>query len=171
LLQLAPINWLFANAEWTKRHDLDLIGRSYQKIFTKTREGERIFKELFPEQTHYVGFLVRDQFDPSQPRLPAFLHIGGNSSFRGTQAVLDAWRWKRNGKSLADHGAALTIISTALSDRPPVDGVLYMNRINEETLKKLCELSRTNVFSICIRVEQKVSVMRYVRDSVSMRPF
>jgi hypothetical protein len=137
LLQLAPVNWLFVNPEWTKRHDLDLIERSYEKIFCKTHEAHRIFSDLYPDRTHYVGFLVRDQFDPSVPREPLFLHVGGNSSFRGTQAVLDAWRWKRNGKTLVDRGAKLTIVSTALTERPPVPGVTFLNRIPEESLRIL----------------------------------
>lgn len=137
LLELAPVNWLFPNPEWTKRHDLDLIGRSFQKILCKTLEGTRIFLELYPHITYYSGFLTRDQFDPSISRRPSFLHIGGNSSFRGTQAVLDAWRWKKNGKTLIERGACLFIVSTALGERPEIHGVTYFDRLTSEEIRAL----------------------------------
>jgi hypothetical protein len=137
LFELAPVHWLIPNPEWTKRHDLDLIGRSFNKILCKTLEGTRIFKELYPEITYYTGFLARDQFDPSIARLPLFLHIGGNSSFRGTQAILDAWRWKKNGLTLAGRGATLYIVSTALKERPEVEGVKYFERLPAGDLRAM----------------------------------
>src|SRR5712692_3861750 len=62
-LPMAPRHWWFPNPEWTYRKDLELAGRCFSKIFCKTREGYRIFKEIFPDHTFYVGFLTRDQFD------------------------------------------------------------------------------------------------------------
>jgi hypothetical protein len=134
LLDLAPVNWLIPNPEWTKRHDMDLIRRSFHKILCKTREGTRIFKELYPERTFYVGFLARDQFDPSIRREPVCLHIGGNSSFRGTQAIIDAWRWTKDRRSI---GVGLIVVSTALKDRPSILGVKYLERATDEEIRAL----------------------------------
>src|SRR5262249_31219228 len=134
LLGIAPVNWLIPNPEWTKRHDLDLIGRSFQKILCKTREGERILSALFPELTHYVGFLARDIFNPQVQRRPKFLHVGGNSSFRGTQEVLDAWKWYKDGSRI---DAELVIVSKALQDRPPIQGVTFFDWLSDTDLRTL----------------------------------
>lgn len=134
LLDLAPVNYLVPNAEWTKRHDLDLIGRKFHKILCKTREGERIFKGIFPAITHYVGFLARDIFNPQIIRKPRFLHIGGNSSFRGTQEVLDAWKWRKDDRRI---DAELIIVSKALQDRPEIPNVTYHDWLPEAELRCL----------------------------------
>jgi glycosyltransferase involved in cell wall biosynthesis len=143
LLDLAPVNWLIPNPEWTKPCDLDLIRRSYNKILCKTREGERIFKQYFPDMTHYVGFLAKDQFDPSIPREKIFLHIGGNSSFRGTQEVLDAWKWKKDDKGIE---ALLIIVSKALSERPELPNVIYKDRISDEEIRNLQNRCRFHLY-------------------------
>jgi len=134
LLSLAPQHWWFPNPEWTYKGYLDLARRQFSKILCKTKEGERIFNEFFPDITHYVGFLTRDQYDKTILRKRKFLHIGGNSSFRGTQAVLDAWKWKRNGQSI---GAELIIVSKALQDLDPVPGVTVHERLSDEEIKLL----------------------------------
>jgi len=134
LVDIAPVNWLIPNPEWTKPHDLDLIGRAYNKILCKTREGERIFKCYFPDRTHYVGFLARDVFNPQIIRKQRFLHIGGNSSFRGTQEVLDAWKWRKDGFPI---GAELLIVSKALRERPEIPNVKYFDWLPENELRTL----------------------------------
>jgi glycosyltransferase involved in cell wall biosynthesis len=134
LLDIAPVNWLIPNQEWTKRHDLDLISRAFSKILCKTREGERIFKGYFPDKTHYVGFLARDVFNPQIIRKKRFLHVGGNSSFRGTQEVLDAWKWRKDGTRI---DAELLIVSKALKERPEIPNVKYFDWLSEEELHTL----------------------------------
>lgn len=143
LLDLAPVNWIFVNAEWTKPCDLDLIKRSFNKIFCKTREGERIFKQYFPDITHYVGFLARDQFDPTIQRESRFLHIGGNSSFRGTQEVLDAWKWRKDGHGICEN---LTIVSKVLKDRPEIEGVTYIERATDQEIRNLQNRCRFHLY-------------------------
>lgn len=143
LLDLAPVNWIFVNAEWTKPHDLDLIGRSFNKIFCKTREGERIFKQYFPDITHYVGFLVRDNFNPNVPRDNKFLHIGGNSSFRGTQEVLDAWKWIKDGQRIP---AELIVVSKALAERPEIPNVTYYDRLSDDDILWLQNRCRFHIY-------------------------
>lgn len=134
LFDFAPLHWYFANPEWFKPHLVNLVGKRFDKIFCKTHEAERILAPMFPGKVHYVGFLTRDQYDPGIPRENKFLHIGGNSSFRGTQTVLDAWKWEKNGRRIP---AELTIVSTALKDRTPIPNVTLLDRVTDEELKVL----------------------------------
>lgn len=134
LLEIAPVKWAFLNPEWCKPDVVKLVQRHFDHVFAKTKEAERIFEPLFPGKVWYTGFLTRDQYDPDIKRENGFLHIGGNSSLRGTQAVLDAWKWKKNGKGI---DARLLIISTALQDRPDLPNVLIHERFSEEALKRV----------------------------------
>ena len=133
-LKLAPVNWFFANVEWIKPDSTKTIERHIDKVFAKTHEAERILTPLFPGKVHYVGFLARDQHDPSIERKPWFLNIGGNSSLRGTQAVIDAWRWAKDGKSIKNK---LCIVSTAIKNPPILPNVFYWQRLSDEDLKTL----------------------------------
>lgn len=129
---LAPVRWAFLNPEWCKRDVIDAAKLYVNRVFAKTHEAFRILEEIFPNKTFYTGFLTRDQMDEAIPRQQNFLHIGGNSSLRGTQAVLDAWKWEKNGRRVE---ADLTIISTALTDRPEIPHVRILERVSEEELK------------------------------------
>jgi hypothetical protein len=107
-LPVAPIHWWFPNPEWVTTDLIPVADRVFQKIFTKTREAQRMFEPLFPGRVFYTGFLVRDPYDATIPRVRSFLHIGGNGSLRNTQAVIDAWKWAKDGKSL---DAPLIVVS------------------------------------------------------------
>jgi len=134
LLELAPIKWAFLNPEWCKPDVIKTAQRHIDKVFAKTHEAKRIFDEVFPGKAHFTGFLTREQYDPGIERRPWFLHIGGNSSLRGTQAVIDAWKWKREGKSIDAH---LIVISRALKERPQIPMVTYYDDVDEEHLRSL----------------------------------
>jgi hypothetical protein len=67
-LPVAPVHWLFPNAEWFTSDLIPVVGNHYQKIFCRTREALRIFEPLFPGRCFYVGFLVRDQYDEAIER-------------------------------------------------------------------------------------------------------
>jgi hypothetical protein len=134
LLNLAPVKWAWLNPEWVKPEMIRLIDRNIDKIFAKTHEAFRLFSPLWPKRTHYTGFMARDQYNENLSRFPWFLHIGGNSSIRGTQAVVDAWRWKKNGKAL---DARLFVISSVLQDKPELPNVTYFDRASEDALKVL----------------------------------
>jgi hypothetical protein len=145
LLGLADRRWIFPNPEWTTPQMLEHIDRSFEKILTKTHEAQRIFEGLFPGRTHYTGFLCRNQCDLAISRLPIFLHLAGNSTIRGTDAVLDAWRWKKNGKHLEP---GLIVIGTAkFCDTPEefiveagawnIQRITFHERVSEEQLKIL----------------------------------
>lgn len=132
LMGLSDRRWIFLNPDWCKPEVIQTVDKSFQKIFAKTREGERIFSELFPGRVHFVGFLARDQYDPAITRRPWFLHVGGNSSLRGTQTVLDAWRWKKNGKTL---DSPLHLISSTVKDEDLPPKVYLFDHVDEDVLK------------------------------------
>ena len=136
MLGLSERRWIFPNPEWTTEQMIEIIDRSCEKIFAKTHEGERIFEKLFPGRVHYTGFLARDQYKPEIARLPKFLHIAGNSSLRGTEAVLDAWRWRSNGQTLQQQ---LIVIGTPKFDKAGLDETIvhFKDRVDEEELKDL----------------------------------
>lgn len=131
MLELAPVKWLWANPEWCKPEVIKMAERHIDRIFAKTHEAQRILEEAFPGKVHYTGFLTRDQMTPIITREKWFLHIGGNSTMRGTQAVVDAWKWKRDGEGIK---ARLFVVSSVLQDRPELPGVSYMDRLTEEDL-------------------------------------
>ena len=91
-LGLAKRRFLFANPEWMKPQVIASAKQHIEKIFVKTHEAKRLLDPLFPGKVFYVGFLTRDQCLVTIERRPWFLHIGGNSVLRGTQAVVDAWK-------------------------------------------------------------------------------
>ena len=136
LLGLSERRWLFANPEWVKPDMIPIIDRSFEKIFAKTRDAERILEEVFPGRVHFTGFLTRDQFDPTIEREKMFLHVAGNSMLRGTEAVLDAWRWKKNGKRL---DSQLIVVGKPRFDQSGFDEsiVHFKERVSERELMTL----------------------------------
>ena len=134
LLDLAPIRWFFGNPEWVTPEILKTAQRHMDKVFAKTREGQRILEPLFPDRVFYTGFACRDQYLPDVERRPWFLHVGGNSAIRGTQAVLDAWKWKKDGQIIGRH---LIVVSRALKERPEIPMVTYYDEIDEDRLRDL----------------------------------
>jgi hypothetical protein len=134
LLSCAQVHWLFVNPEWFAQDLIPIVKRHYNKVFTKTHEAQRIFEPLFPGKTFYTGFLARDQRDVNIPREMKFLHVGGNSALRNTQAVLDAWKWEKDGRRLQ---APLTIISQKLKGQEIPPNVRVFERVNEEDLRYL----------------------------------
>jgi hypothetical protein len=135
-LGISERRWMWCNPEWMKPEMIKTAERSCEKIFSKTREAQRILDPLFPGRVHFTGFLCRDQFDSSVKREPIFLHLPGNSLLRGTDAVLDAWRWRRNGKTL---DARLIVVGTSKFDCNGLndDRVTFLERLSEEDLKEM----------------------------------
>lgn len=134
LLHVAPVNWLFVNPEWFAQDLIPVVKKHFQKVFAKTIEAQRIIGELFPDKVCYCGFLSRDQYDPEIGRERKFLHVGGNGALRNTTAILDAWRWTKDGEPI---GAELTIVSQKLKGMELPPGVTVLERVSEEELKHL----------------------------------
>jgi len=133
-IALAKTRWMFANPEWVKPGMVQPIRLYIEKIFAKTYEGERVLSKVFPGKVHYTGFPCRDQLRIGSKQLE-FLHVGGNSTLRGTQACIDAWKWEKDGKKIP---AALTVISTAVKpDQELPENVSLLANVDEEHLRYL----------------------------------
>jgi hypothetical protein len=135
LLCLAPRHYIFCNPEWTKPENIRPIQRHCERVFAKTRDGEKSLRELFPNVT-YTGFLTEDRNDNRIARNPSCLHIGGNSGFRGTAEVISTWReyryWDEN--VLPE----LTVVTNSKMVSPePTPGVTFYKRVSDEEIKHL----------------------------------
>lgn len=137
LMCIAPVKWIFANPEWCKPDRVKAIDAHFDKIFAKTREAERQLRRLFGNRVFYTGFMARDRLIATLNRRWEFLHVGGNSAFRGTQAVIDAWRWQFRGEEIDAH---LTVVGTAkrevagIEDDPRIE---FLERIDDFELQVL----------------------------------
>lgn len=91
---LSRENWLFPNSEWWDTRNDQYLPK-FTKICCKTRDCERIWKAKIagdrPERVVYVGFECRDLYDPNVLRENRFLHVAGESEFKNTPAVIQAW--------------------------------------------------------------------------------
>ncbi len=131
---LAPIKVWVPNLEWAKPEIL-VHARKFDRIWAKTRDAERVLRDKFPQVT-YTGFLSRDRRLPSPARERRFLHVGGDSGLKNTNAVLAAWRqWRWWSGEL---NSPLTVISrsiqTEVTDTP---GVEFLKEVGDEELQQL----------------------------------
>ena len=142
-LGLAKRRWWFVNPEFAKSDKIETANRFVEKVFTKTREAQRIMEEKLPGKTHYVGFLCRDQYMPDVPRKLIFLCVAGQSIIRGAEAVYDAWRWKKNGESIRSN---LIILSSTLKRTNLPANVEIIERIaDEEEFKRLQNMCQVHL--------------------------
>jgi hypothetical protein len=135
LLCLAPRHYIFCNPEWTKPENIRSIQRHCERVFAKTRDGEKSLRDLFPN-VMYTGFLTEDRNDPLCERLHKCLHIGGNSGFRGTAEVIATWReyryWDDN--VLPE----LTVVTNSkMISTESTPGVTFHKRVSDEEIKQL----------------------------------
>lgn len=128
LLQLAPERWLFVNCEWLTDAQIPIVRQHFSKVLCKTHDAHRICSELFGDKAIYTGFMTRDRMDESIPRERKFLHVGGNSGFRNTQAIIDAW-------ALMSDPPELTIVSRKHKGQVP--GITFYERVTDDELKFL----------------------------------
>lgn len=103
LFQHAHLNWFIPNPEYFCDSLSDL--KPIDLILCRTKEVERIFKELGHE-TFFLGFTTFDAHRVCEDKnFNAFLHVAGGSPFKGTKSVSDVWK---NNPSLP----LLTVITT-----------------------------------------------------------
>jgi len=126
--------WLFVNPEFLFEEEFPLIREKFGHVLCKTREALRICGEIFPEQAIYTGFIARDKWQPEIPRQRRFLHVAGNSRVKGTQAVIDAWKWARNGKRIE---LPLTVVADWLEEENLPANVTILKNISEDELTPL----------------------------------
>ena len=134
---LAPRLWWIPNCEWTRPADLR-AARRFERIFAKTLDADRILRAHFPSTTFLTGFLTRDKYDASIPRLPRFLHLGGESAHSNTFAVIAAWGewrfWLGPSSTLPD----LTVVSNSTEvPCPPTPGITYLRHGTDDEIRHL----------------------------------
>jgi len=110
-LAYAKTNLLIPNPEWCFVSHEDL--RKVDLILCRTREVERIFKEM-NKPTYYLGFTSPDaSLSFIDKDFKHFLHVAGGSCQKGTHVITAAW-------ALSPHFPHLTLLSWMF---PPVNNV------------------------------------------------
>ncbi len=128
LFSSARFHVIVPNLEWSGPEHARHF-RRFDRIWAKTRDAERVLREKYPQVT-YTGWLSRDRMDVSVRRERRFLHVGGDSGLKNTNAVIAAWRQWRYWVGELD--APLTVVSRAMhTDVVDTDGVISLiNTVN-----------------------------------------
>ena len=88
-IQSAKHNWFIPNPEWCF-DDIALL-ESMDLILCRTREVERIFKNL-NLKTYFLSFTTKDRyFQNIKKQHQRYLHVAGSSEYKGTRAIIKAW--------------------------------------------------------------------------------
>lgn len=86
----AHSNILIPNPEWFFSRMWTRYIRQFDAIFAKTKDTERIFKNLGAKNVVYTSFTSEDKYNPTVKRERSFAHFAGRSSAKGTTQVLEA---------------------------------------------------------------------------------
>lgn len=170
-LSLLP-PWLVVNAEFLRAGDIPTVQSLVGKILCKTHEAYHICSELFGDQAVYTGFASRDRLDTDVPRARAsFLHIAGHSRVKGTEAVIDAWRWTHHGETIK--GQLFVVGEFTPANLP--DNVKVLKDVTDEALLLLqnaCKFhiqpSQTEGFGHVLRESMSVNAMLMTTDAPPM---
>ena len=123
----AKRNVLVPNPEWFASEWRRFLP-SFNEVWAKTRDCQRIFDTLTPGRVHFTGWTSNDLKDPTVAKERKLLHVAGGSSAKGTTAVLEAMR------RLPQH--QLTIVSrTPIVSAPP--NVKVLGRQSDRELRDL----------------------------------
>jgi glycosyltransferase involved in cell wall biosynthesis len=88
-LPQARCNVVMPNPEWFDAHDRRMLPL-VDVVWAKTRNTSRVFGACHPHVVH-IGFDSEDRLDAAIPRQPAFFHLAGKSSMKGTDRMLRVW--------------------------------------------------------------------------------
>ncbi|MHB8666764.1 MAG: glycosyltransferase [Burkholderiales bacterium] len=92
VLHLSRENWMFSNPEWWNPIN-DRFLSHFTKFCCKTMDCYRIWcQKVGAAKCVYTGFEARDLYRPDIPRENRFLHVAGESEFKNTEAVINAWK-------------------------------------------------------------------------------
>lgn len=89
-LRNARYNWVVPNQEWFQTEWLTRKAY-FDKVLCKTHHATEVFNALGFANVKYSGFSTADIYMPDVPRVFECIHVAGNSIYKGTQEVLDAW--------------------------------------------------------------------------------
>ena len=145
LLPIAKKHWIFINPEWLKADQLRLIARHCELVLAKTQDAAQLLRKHF-DRVKYTGFLTQDRNNALLPRVPHFLHIGGNSGYRGTNAIISAWREFRYWDS--NELPHLTVISNSRETVVPPDtpGIRFHKRVQSDQV--ISDLMNTHLYHL-----------------------
>lgn len=76
------------NPEWYMWH---YAPNRFHLNLAKTHYTKRLLEAEGYQNVVYTSFTTTDEFDPSVDKVNEFVHFAGNSTFKGTEAVLKAW--------------------------------------------------------------------------------
>jgi Glycosyl transferases group 1 len=138
-LSLSRENFFFPNSEWFDARNDQFLPR-FTKICCKTRDCERIWKAKLsgdrPERVVYTGFEPRDLYRLEVVRESKFLALHGESEFKGTEAVIGAWKQG----NWAVKPLPLTVVTRQKKYQDlcqGIEGVTCVPRATEEELVQL----------------------------------
>lgn len=146
-LNLSRENWFMPNSEWHSPINDQFLPR-FTKILCKTKDCERLWKAKLatagPERVSFTGFEARDLYNPDIVRENKFLHAAGESEFKNTEAVINAWK-NNNWVCKKPH---LTVLTRQKKYRDLCEGceeITCIERASEEELVKLFNSHRFHV--------------------------
>ena len=146
-LNLSRENWFFPNSEWHAPQNDQFLPR-FTKILCKTRDCQRIWSAKLandrPERVIYTGFESRDLFDLSVEREDRFLHAAGESEFKNTEAVINAWK----AGNWVCRKPPLTVLTRQKKFQDMCEGVpeiTCIERVPEEDLVKMFNSHRFHI--------------------------
>lgn len=133
-------NVLIPHPEWFDERDRAWLPR-LDRVFALTRHAIPIFESL-GLRVDYTGFTSEDRLDAGVPREPAFFHLAGRSSNKGTDTLLATWRthpeWPR-----------LTVLQSPRVNRTIVSAPNIVHRVDYVPDDELKRLQNAHRFHLC----------------------
>lgn len=139
-LPFASSNLLIPNPEWFQSRWRQFLPR-FDAVLCKTRHGAGIFSALGCE-VREIGFTSENIYDAEVERVPAFFHLAGRSSAKGTEAVLDAW-------ALHPEWPQLTVVQNPKTATRRVERPNISHRLEYIDAAALRRLQNRHLFHLC----------------------
>jgi glycosyltransferase involved in cell wall biosynthesis len=127
-LPQARLNCLFPNPEWFREENMLHVSQ-IDWMLCKTMSALETCADL-ARNTRYLGFISPDKFseDVARPDEITCLHIAGASSWKGTTAVMEAWRRRPDWPQLTVLRNPKQHSGEPLTELPPIPNVRVLDR-------------------------------------------
>lgn len=116
----ARVNIYVPNVEWVLPTYMQHVAKM-DLVLCKTQDALRIMARHSPRCVH-TGFISEDHQMAGVGKVKTFFHLGGGSTVRGTQTILDTWR-------RFNIQEELTVVSSVVKD-PKIRGVRVMKNLS-----------------------------------------
>ena len=142
LIHTAKVNILIPNYEWFYNTWIEYLPL-FDYIWCKTDQSYNIFSKLYDsEKVVNLGWTSLDRYDKKyEKNFKQFLHLAGNSKFKGTQRLIDNWK---------DEYPNLVVVynskTNTLNEKKQDNIIYHRERISDE---KLLELMNTSGVHLC----------------------